>query len=227
MANVCGLCGKNISFFDGRHYAENVVMCDQCHTLYTEVFEAVGADERFQRKLREFVKEIERNGGHSEIENLIKVVKHLEGLHSSELQEIAEVNNNSTDVSDIIIENKAGSALEYLKKQVVSYPDTNNSNTSVTSSETTGMYGNIAAKIKFLAQAVAWIGIIGSIIGGVSVISIDEDLILTGFLIAVIGALISWVSSFVLYGYGQLIDNTDKLVELTRKNAAGTNKAKK
>ena len=227
MANVCGLCGKNISFFDGRHYAENVVMCDQCHTLYTEVFEAVGADERFQRKLREFVKEIERNGGHSEIENLIKVVKHLEGLHSSELQEIAEVNNNSTDVSDIIIENKAGSALEYLKKQVVSYPDTNNSNTSVTSSETTGMYGNIAGKIKTLAQVVAWLGIIGSVVSWLVLVARDEDLLAAGLIIAVIGSLISWVSSFVLYGYGQLIENTDKLVELTRKNAEGANKSKK
>ncbi|MBQ2725723.1 MAG: hypothetical protein IJF78_08455 [Clostridia bacterium] len=127
----------------------------------------------------------------------------------------------------MIIENKAGSVLEYLKKQVVSNPDTNNSNTSVTSSETTGMYGNIAAKIKFLAQAVAWIGIIGSIIWGFSVISIDEDLILTGFLIAVIGALISWVSSFVLYGYGQLIENTDKLVKIAGKSTADSNKATK
>ena len=73
----------------------------------------------------------------------------------------------------------------------------------------------------------AWIGIIGSIIWGFSVISIDEDLILTGFLIAVIGALISWVSSFVLYGYGQLIENTDKLVKIAGKSTADSNKATK
>ena len=40
----------------------------------------------------------------------------------------------------------------------------------------------------------------------------DEDLEFLGFVVMVIGSLVSWVSSFTLYGFGQLIENTDQLV---------------
>lgn len=87
------------------------------------------------------------------------------------------------------------------------------------------MFDNIGGKIKSLAQVVCWIGIIASVICGFILIGTDEDLILLGLLIMVIGSLISWVSSFALYGFGQLIENTDELCEWTRKS--GSNKKSK
>ncbi|MBO5453544.1 MAG: SHOCT domain-containing protein [Clostridia bacterium] len=74
------------------------------------------------------------------------------------------------------------------------------------------MFSNIGGKIKTVAAIVAWVGIIASVVSGFICIAVDDDLILVGLLIAVVGSLISWVSSFVLYGYGQLIQNTDKMV---------------
>ncbi len=36
--------------------------------------------------------------------------------------------------------------------------------------------------------------------------------IVTGLLTIVIGSLMSWLGSFMTYGFGQLVDNSDKLV---------------
>ncbi len=75
------------------------------------------------------------------------------------------------------------------------------------------MFYNIGDKIKTLAKVMCWIGSIASIIIGIVLIVMDEDLILVGILIAAVGALLSWISSFVLYGFGQLIENSDIVAE--------------
>ena len=43
--------------------------------------------------------------------------------------------------------------------------------------------------------------------------------VVVGILTILLGVLISWIGSFVLYGFGQLVDNSDKLVEKAEKNA--------
>lgn len=79
------------------------------------------------------------------------------------------------------------------------------------------MFNNIGGKIKTLAKVICWIGIIGSIIGGIGCIAADEDMILYGLLIAVGGSLFSWIGSFFTYGFGELIENSSKLVALAEK----------
>lgn len=80
------------------------------------------------------------------------------------------------------------------------------------------MFTNIGAKIKTLASAIAWIGIIGSIIGGLAMVAVgldsEEIFILFGVLTAIVGSLTSWIGSFLLYGYGELID---KVTQIDRK----------
>ncbi len=76
------------------------------------------------------------------------------------------------------------------------------------------MFDNIGGKIKALAQVVCWIGIIASAICGIIMMATgDPSLNLIGFLIIILGSLFSWIGSFMTYGFGQLIENTDKLVE--------------
>lgn len=77
------------------------------------------------------------------------------------------------------------------------------------------MFSNIGGKIKAWAVIVAWIGIIGSIIGGIVMINsgaqmsrYSNPMVFPGILLMVIGSLGAWVSSFVLYGFGQLIEHT-------------------
>lgn len=70
------------------------------------------------------------------------------------------------------------------------------------------MFSNIGGKIKVLAMVLAWLGIILSVIIGI--ITIRYSLI-AGLLYAGIGALSSWVGSFLLYGFGELIENVTSI----------------
>ncbi len=89
------------------------------------------------------------------------------------------------------------------------------------------MFQNIGKKIKTLAKVLCWIGIIGSIIGGViMVISgaaiLDYDTasgaaaIMSGVLTAVLGALFSWIGSFMMLGFGEIVEKVNEIAENTR-----------
>ncbi|MBR3943293.1 MAG: hypothetical protein IKJ55_08030 [Clostridia bacterium] len=69
------------------------------------------------------------------------------------------------------------------------------------------MFDNIGEKIKSWAFSICVVGIIFSVVEGVLMI-IDKEIAL-GVLTALVGALASWIGSFVLYGFGQLVENSD------------------
>lgn len=69
------------------------------------------------------------------------------------------------------------------------------------------MFDNIGGKIKGLATAVTVIGIISSIICGIFLLAEEEALL--GIVVGAAGSFVSWISSFVLYGFGQLVENSD------------------
>lgn len=71
------------------------------------------------------------------------------------------------------------------------------------------MYNNIGRKIKMLATIVFIIGCVGSAIAGISLISAYESILSFGGLIIILGPLASWISTCLLYGFGQLIENSD------------------
>ena len=73
------------------------------------------------------------------------------------------------------------------------------------------MFNNIGNKIKTYAEVVSWIGIIASVFTGIVIMTTSAEFVL-GLLICIIGSLLFWISSFFLYGFGQLIENTDILV---------------
>ena len=84
------------------------------------------------------------------------------------------------------------------------------------------MFDNIGSKIKTLAKVVCWIGIIGSIIAGMAMIATMGSVgVLSGLLTIVLGAMISWVGSFVLYGFGEMVENSDIRTELAVKAEMG------
>ena len=68
------------------------------------------------------------------------------------------------------------------------------------------MFKNIGKKIKAFAITLTWVGIIGSVISGLLLMAHS---VILGFLVIFIGAIASWLSSFTLYGYGQLIAATE------------------
>ena len=78
------------------------------------------------------------------------------------------------------------------------------------------MFENIGKKIKALAQTLCWIGIVASVIGGMAAIASGEELAFIGLIIIIAGSLISWISSFAMYGFGELIDKVTAIERNTR-----------
>lgn len=85
------------------------------------------------------------------------------------------------------------------------------------------MFNKIGGKIKTLAEIISIIGILVSAFAGLYYILIgisdkETDLIVLGAIIAIIGPLSSWVGSFLLYGFGQLIENSDIIAKSLSSN---------
>ena len=83
------------------------------------------------------------------------------------------------------------------------------------------MFRNIGGKIKGLAELITWLGIIGSVICGIILINQGSGyygssaLATAGVVVIVVGSLTSWISSFILYGFGELIEQTTWIAENT------------
>ncbi len=73
------------------------------------------------------------------------------------------------------------------------------------------MYDNIGKKVQGLAKALAIIGSILYVIFAIILIAIDESLILLGFLFMIIGPLVCCISSWTLYGFGEIIETVNKV----------------
>lgn len=70
------------------------------------------------------------------------------------------------------------------------------------------MYNNIGGKIKGLTKVIAVMGALAPIAIGLGLMFNDDDTFFLGLVIIVVGCLISWISSWLLYGFGELIENT-------------------
>lgn len=81
------------------------------------------------------------------------------------------------------------------------------------------MYENIGEKIKALAKILFVVEIFVSVIGGL-ILSVALRYAMYGFAIllffgiAVVGVIAAYISSMLLYGFGELISNSKKLVEI-------------
>ena len=84
------------------------------------------------------------------------------------------------------------------------------------------MYDNIGAKIKVLAQVIAWIGIAGSVITGFVIIIESAGV---GIGILIVGSLMSWISSWFMYGFGELIEKTTEIAKNTSFADSGQKKS--
>ena len=73
------------------------------------------------------------------------------------------------------------------------------------------MFDNIGGKIKTVASTLTVLGIILSILAGLITLLDGE---ISGLFVMIFGSLFSWLGSFLLYGFGQLVENSDKLVAL-------------
>ncbi len=85
------------------------------------------------------------------------------------------------------------------------------------------VFNNIGGKIKTLTKVLCWIGIIFSVISGIAMMTSGVDRVtingsyaivspvIIGIVVIIFGCLVSWISAFFAYGFGQLIENTDEI----------------
>ncbi len=69
------------------------------------------------------------------------------------------------------------------------------------------LYKNIGNKIKTLAKWIFIVETIAAIITGLVLLFTDENLILYGFLTLFCGPIVAWVSSWILYAFGELAED--------------------
>lgn len=79
------------------------------------------------------------------------------------------------------------------------------------------MFNNIGGKIKNIAKYVCYVEIACCIIAGIAMMLMEN--FLGGIAIALLGSAAAWLASVTMYGFGQLIENTDKLVAQSGGNA--------
>ena len=77
-------------------------------------------------------------------------------------------------------------------------------------------FEKIGEKIKGLARTLFVIEAIVSMIMGISLMVTHETLIFPGILVIVLGPVFAWISSWLLYGFGEIIDKLTKIEENTR-----------
>ena len=68
------------------------------------------------------------------------------------------------------------------------------------------MFTNIGRKIKAVAKLSCWLLIAIFILLGITFIATDAVLI--GIITIIAGFLVAWTGSFVLYGFGELVENS-------------------
>ncbi len=79
------------------------------------------------------------------------------------------------------------------------------------------MYDNIGNKIKILAKVFFVLGAIASVIGAIYLF-FEAAHILLCLAIAIVGSLFSWISTWLLYGFGEIIDKLSDIEENTHSN---------
>ena len=79
------------------------------------------------------------------------------------------------------------------------------------------MFENVGAKVQTLAKVICWLGIVGSVIGGIVMIAQGGSGILIGIGTAIGGAFFSWLGSLGLYAIGEAAENSSIAANLAAK----------
>ncbi len=203
MAQICKQCGKRIGVFSNDYISisDEYILCYGCaepiKTDLTSLYSIKSLSEFNECKGR-ILKNSIGNFNETVLECIKRRIDKYDPRSGDEIEQ--NMDDASFSSNDGLFKNQYTSSLNL----------DNNTDKPIVISD------SIGSKIKALAQVLTWVGILCSVILGIILMATDESLIFSGLIIAILGSLSSWVSSFVLYGFGQLIENTDKLVELSK-----------
>lgn len=74
-----------------------------------------------------------------------------------------------------------------------------------------GLFDNIGAKIKIIAKVLFGLGVVAGLVIAYFVSQKGNDNL--AMIVFFVGILISWFSTYLLYGFGELVDNSQKIVD--------------
>jgi hypothetical protein len=83
------------------------------------------------------------------------------------------------------------------------------------------MFENVGEKIKAIAVALFWVVAIASVIGAI-VLTVKTDTAVY-LLIALVGIFSAYVSALLVYGYGEMVENSSSTAISCAKAARNTN----
>ena len=194
MAKICEHCGNKNNSFVGDPFilSDEKILCYKCAEKIknlTEKLYRVKNKEQLLEVRGGIVFEAKMSFSDDIAELIIKKIDSICDQISSNLK-IDDWNNKSSAKNN-----------EHIVVKSESSVNNDEDNESI-------LFSNIGSKIKNLASVIAWIGIILSVILGIVTFETSAGL---GFLIMIFGGLVSWIGSFILYGFGQLIENTDEI----------------
>ncbi len=208
MANYCAHCKEKIGMFAEIYNINNeIVLCGKCALpigkdfcdLYTAKTKVIFDS------LKKKVCENAKKSYSEELADIIsKSVKDIEDSRTY-FEDIGEVNNPKK------IEEIEQKENEYIT--VAQNTDNKNFNSREIESVVSGLFNNIGGKLKIVAKIFCWLGIICSIIGGIGLMCIDDYMIGAGIATLIGGSVFSWLGSLGFYAFGQLVENSDKLVK--------------
>lgn len=89
------------------------------------------------------------------------------------------------------------------------------------------MFNHIGRKIQITAKVICWVGIVCSVVAGLVLLGYGVTeigwsmargltLVVGGVASALLGSLISWVSSFLMIGFGILVEKAEEIADNTR-----------
>ena len=200
MAKYCKQCGRKLGFFeDGYFLNNNYMLCTSCaeEILFNvnDLYETSN-EEDFLIKAKELVGRAKDNFNDDVVSEIIAKIERIgknKGFGDVKIEAKRKEESSGSNIH--ITESSEDEFEEYHSK----------------------MFSNIGSKIKVLAVVITCIGIVASIIIGIVLMTTDEELIVPGILVMIAGSLLSWLSSFFMYGFGQLVENSDKTVALLEK----------
>ncbi len=206
MANICEYCGKKIGFLDEPYYlTEGKTLCLKCaQKIQDDIYllNSAKSIEEYQtikyntlKKSRELFND-----------TITKYVSIAMDEKYKKINPSFEV-NTSFDIDTFLnyIEHEINPAIKK-EQQNIDIQKTKDYKTN-----NINMFNNVGKKIKLLAKAICWIGIIVSIIAAIVMFIVSDGgwyvgFVFAGVIILVVGPLLSWIGSFFMYGFGELID---------------------
>lgn len=189
MAKNCTNCGKNINFFSNDPFESNgVILCYDCAKPVTDDINRL-----YYLKSKSSFYALKD-----------EIITKSKEMYSDEIVNSIELKIN------LIHEN-----IKELLKDDIQHEDCKSQTTEKVqpkysvnkkNSSNEGLYTNIGHKIKNLAKILFIIEAIAAIIIGICLIEDWQELIGTITIIA--GPIIAWISSWILYAFGELVEKT-------------------